>query len=244
LNDEPVAIKVVAKSDELERSAHALIDATVANTTKLVSTGTLSVCTETYDVYAFTPVGVAYRSADLVHNPSEALQLFQTVLATLKEAHPFVFHRDIKPQNLLRKEVEGKVSIFTNDWGLAIQPHDVQRGDSSGTRRFSSPLVSSPSHCYDVHDDYAGLVLTVADLVKPELIGWRHSDLDIAQQKLELFAGTRLDDLLGDEQWRHLILSLRSHFQGPRSLCLCVSLCLSLSLFSSTQRVSDACFLC
>jgi hypothetical protein len=214
LDDQPVAIKVVAKPNTLEEAAHALIDGPVAATTKLVSSGAVQMDDgEKYECFAFTPVGVAFSSGALVDKPAEARQLFREVLATLKEAHQYVFHRDVKPQNLLRVDAEGKATVVTNDWGLAIPVDDALPGDRCGTLRYSSPALSSSAHSYGVEDDFAGLVLTVVDLVRPDWISWSAGQDDIAQQKRQLFAASQLDSLLDDDAWRDLVVGLRAHFR-------------------------------
>jgi serine/threonine protein kinase len=168
---------------------------------------------EKYECFAFTPVGVAFSSGALVDKPAEARQLFREVLVTLKEAHQYVFHRDVKPQNLLRVDAEGKATVVTNDWGLAIPVDDALPGDRCGTLRYSSPALSSSAHSYGVEDDFAGLVLTVVDLVRPDWISWSAGQDDTAQQKRQLFAASHLDSLLDDDAWRDLVVGLRAHFR-------------------------------
>lgn len=123
------------------------------------------------------------------------------ILVTLKMAHKYVIHRDIRPENILYHN--GKATVI--DWGFAIAPPSSPV-PYSGTVRFASSSVLKDLEVNNRHqsnpaDDLQSLIRTV----------FVHLDHD---NRKELYNISKSDfaaidkfwmDKLSAPHWKHLV---------------------------------------
>jgi serine/threonine-protein kinase len=80
----------------------------------------------------------------------EVWRLLANIILTVKHAHKLkIYHRDLKPQNLLVKYIRGKPYLYLIDFGIAKNYHPYAKGALTDIGEHKNTLLWAPPEVID-----------------------------------------------------------------------------------------------
>jgi len=159
--------------------------------------------------------GVTLDEAAPTLSVEERVRLVMEIAQALHAAHSIgLIHRDVKPGNILVREVDGRLSPVVVDFGLAREisvPGPTMTGQALGTPGFMAPeQIGGQSSGLDRRTDVYGLGVVLYQVLSGRLP----------------FEGTSQLDLIVEQAEGRVIPLKKANPDTPRDLILIVNRCL------------------